>query len=142
MLVRLLSSSSPSAYPSLFTFPYLIHPCFTLLMPIYSLGAWAIDQSSPLDPALRQGDHFLPGVSHLLHFRLDVSPPGVSWPSAFPLLLRIPCQGLSGDASVNCNWVTILFSFMWLRSVERFHHASSFPTPNLHNLRLIGVIWV
>ena len=32
-----------------------------LLMPVYSLGAWAIDQSSPPDPALRQGDNFLPG---------------------------------------------------------------------------------
>ena len=33
-----------------------------LLMPIYSLGGWSIDQSSPQDPALRQGDNFLPGV--------------------------------------------------------------------------------
>ena len=67
-------------------------------MPVYSLGVWAIDQSSPLDPALCHGDNFLPGVPHLLHFRLHVSPPGVSWPSSFSLPLRIPCQGLSGDA--------------------------------------------
>ena len=38
-----------------------------LLMPVYSLGAWAIDESSPLDPALRHGDNFLPGVPHFLH---------------------------------------------------------------------------
>ena len=69
-----------------------------LLMPAYSLGAWAIDKSSPPDPALRQGDNFLPGVPHLPHFRLHVSPPGVSWPSSFPLLLWVPCQCLSCDA--------------------------------------------
>ena len=53
-----------------------------LLVPVYSLGAWAIDESSPLDPALCHGDNFLPGVPHILHFRLHVSPPGVSWPSS------------------------------------------------------------
>ena len=26
-------------------------------MPVYSLGAWAIDESSPPDPVLRHGDH-------------------------------------------------------------------------------------
>ena len=71
-----------------------------LLMPVYSLGAWTIDESSPLDAALRQGDNFLPGVPRLLHFPLHVSPPGVSWPSYFPLPLGIPCQGLSCDASL------------------------------------------
>ena len=70
-----------------------------LLMPVYSLGAWAIDQSSPPDPALRHGCNFLPGVPHLPRFRLHVSPPGVSWPSSFPLPLGIPCQCLSCDAS-------------------------------------------
>ena len=35
---------------------------------------------------------------HLLHFRLHVSPPGVSWPSSFPLPLWIPCHCLSCDA--------------------------------------------
>ena len=45
-------------------------------MPVYSLGAWAIDQSSPPDPALRHGCNFLPGVPHLPRFRLHVSPPG------------------------------------------------------------------
>ena len=69
-----------------------------LLMPVYSLGAWAIDERSPPDPALRHGDNFLPGVLHLPHFRLHVSPPGVSWPPSFPLPLWIPRQGLSGDA--------------------------------------------
>ena len=69
-----------------------------LLMPVYSMGAWAIDQSSPPDPALRHGCNFLPGVPHLPRFRLHVSPPGVSWPSSFPLSLGIPCQGLSCDA--------------------------------------------
>ena len=70
-----------------------------LLMPVYSLGAWAIDQSSPPDPALRHGCNFLPGVPHLPRFRLHVSPPGVSWPSSFPLPLGVPRQGLSCDAS-------------------------------------------
>ena len=32
-------------------------------------GSMVIDESSPLNPALRHGDNFLPGVSHLLHFR-------------------------------------------------------------------------
>ena len=68
-------------------------------MPVYSLGAWAIDQSSPPDPALRQGDKkILPGVPHLPHFRLHVSPPGVSWPSSFPLPLGVPCLCLTCDA--------------------------------------------
>ena len=31
-------------------------------------GSMVIDASSPLNPALRHGDNFLPGVSHLLHF--------------------------------------------------------------------------
>ena len=70
-----------------------------LLTPVYSLVAWAIDQSSPPDPALRHGCNFLPGVPHLPRFRLHVSPPGVSWPSSFPLPLGIPCQYLSCDAS-------------------------------------------
>ena len=70
-----------------------------LLMPVYSLGGWAIDQSSPPDPALRHDCNFLPGVPHLPRFRLHVSPPGVSWPSYFPLPLGIPCQCLSCDAS-------------------------------------------
>ena len=56
-----------------------------LLVPFYSLGAWAIDKSCPLVPALRHGDNLLPGVPHLLHFRLHVSPPGVSWQFSFPL---------------------------------------------------------
>ena len=77
----------------------IMHPLLTyLLMPVYSPGARAIDQSSPLDPALRQGDTFLPGVPHLPLFRLHVSPPGVSWPSSFPLPLGVPCQCLSCDA--------------------------------------------
>ena len=58
-------------------------PLLYLLTPVYSLGAWAIDQSSPPDPALRHGCNFLPGVPHLHRFRLHVSPPGVSWPSSF-----------------------------------------------------------
>ena len=70
-----------------------------LLMPVYSLGAWAIDQSSPPDPVLHHGSNFLPGVPHLPRFRLHVSPPGVSWPSSFPLPLGVPRQGLSCDAS-------------------------------------------
>ena len=75
------------------------HVAFTyLLMPVYSLGAWAIDQSSPPDPALRHGCNFLPGVPHLPRFRLHISPPGVSWPSSCPLSLGIPCQCLSCDA--------------------------------------------
>ena len=40
-------------------------------MLVYSLGEWAFDESSPLDPALRHADNFQPGVPH-------VSPPGVS----------------------------------------------------------------
>ena len=68
-------------------------------MPVYSLGAWAIDQSSPPDPALRHGCNFLPGVPHPPRFRLQVSPPGVSWPPSFSLPLGIPCQCLSCDAS-------------------------------------------
>ena len=64
-------------------------------MPVYSLGAWAIDQSSPPDPALRHGCNFLPGVPHLPRLRLHVSPPSVSWPSSFPLPLGVPRQGLS-----------------------------------------------
>ena len=69
-----------------------------LLMPVFSLGAWAIDQTSPQDPALRQGDNFLPGVPHLPHFRFHVSPPSVSWSLSFPLPLGVPCQCLSCDA--------------------------------------------
>ena len=80
--------------PVRWTLTYLL-----LLMPVYSLGAWAIDQSSPPDPALRHGCNFLPGVPHLPRFRLHISPPGVSWPSSFPLPLGIPCQCLSCDAS-------------------------------------------
>ena len=53
-----------------------------LLMPVYSLGAWAIDQSSPPEPALRHGCNFLPGVPHLPRFRLHVSPPGVLFSSS------------------------------------------------------------
>ena len=56
-------------------------------MPFYSLGAWAIDGSSPLDPELRHGDSFLPGVPILLHSRLHVSLPRVSWSSYLPLSL-------------------------------------------------------
>ena len=67
-------------------------------MPVYSLGAWTIDESSPLDPALRHGDNFMPGVPHRLQLRLHVSPPGVSWLSTFPPPLWIQYQGLSGDA--------------------------------------------
>ena len=33
-----------------------------LLMPVYSLGTWTIDYRSPLDPAFRHGDNFLPVV--------------------------------------------------------------------------------
>ena len=59
----------------------LYHTYFTYLdMPVYSLGAWAIDESSPLDPALCHGDNFLSGVPHLLHTRRHVSPPRVSFP--------------------------------------------------------------
>ena len=72
---------------------------YLLTYAVYSLGAWAIDQSSPPDPALRHGCNFLPGVPHLPRFRLHVSPPGVSWPSSFPLPLGVPRQGLSCDAS-------------------------------------------
>ena len=76
----------------------VVGPILTLLMSVYSLGACAIDGSYPLDPALRHGDNFLPGVPHILHFRLHVSPGGVSWPACFPLPFGIPCQVLSGDA--------------------------------------------
>ena len=74
----------------------IIGPLLTYLCPS---TRWAIDQSSPPDPALRHGCNFLPGVPHLPLFRLHVSPPGVSWPSSFPLPLGVPCQGLSCDAS-------------------------------------------
>ena len=73
--------------------------CCCSVMPVYSLAAWAIDESSPLDPALSHGDDFLPGVPHLLHFRLHVSLPDVSWLSSFPL--GVPCQGLSRDARLS-----------------------------------------
>ena len=42
-----------------------------LCMPVYSLGAWAIDESSPLDPVLLHGGNFLPGVPHNLFFTSD-----------------------------------------------------------------------
>ena len=38
------------------------------LMPVYSLRAWAIDESSPLDPAFHHDDNFLSVVPHLLRF--------------------------------------------------------------------------
>ena len=39
----------------------------------------------------------VPGHLHSLSVCLQVSAPGVSWATSFPLALRVPCEGLSDD---------------------------------------------
>ena len=51
-------------------FTYFTYVCFLTC----SLD---IDPISSLNPALCHGDNFFPGVSHLLHFTLQVTAPGV-----------------------------------------------------------------
>ena len=84
---------------------------------------WAIQRCIKEGAALYQ--RVRAAWSHLFHFRLHVSPPGVSWPSSFPLPLWIPCHGLSGDTILRFSrvyWSKVLlftlsdhFTFIILR---------------------------
>ena len=65
-------------------------------MPMCSLGTWTIVESSPLTPVLCHRDRFIFGASHILNFRINVSLPGVYWPSVF----LFPLSKLYGDAII------------------------------------------
>ena len=69
-----------------------------------------------LDPALHHGDIFLPGLPHLLYFRLHVSPPGVSWPSSFPLSFFLLPFFLSSSLSIQCIYCMFLYSAVLISS--------------------------
>ena len=70
-----------------FALSMLIHISVYSLIYLCPSTRWEHRPSMKALHCLRHDDNFLPGVPHLLHFRLHVSPPGVFWPSYFPLPL-------------------------------------------------------
>ena len=86
------------------------------------LGTWTIVESSPLTPVLCHRDRFIPGASHILNFRINVSLPGVYWPSVF----LFPLLKLYGDAIIwysksvaNPNSFSSFFTGSWFVLVHK-----------------------